>query len=84
MKYKVGQKVLIYEPLTNKILEVKVVGITHQLYENFESCLYTCLSNHGTTSGVPESLVFEKKGDLINWATNIAFSDYEALDNELI
>lgn len=84
MKYKVSQKVLIYEPLSGKILEAKIIGITNQIFEQFENCLYTCLTNNGTTSGIPESLIFEKKGDVIDWATNIAVSNYEPFNNDLM
>lgn len=84
IKYKIGSIVLAYEPTSNLILEVKIVGITHKVFESYEICTYSCLTNKGVISGIPEPMIFKDRDDLIDWSTKLAFSKSEPFNNNLI
>lgn len=71
-KYALGDKVLFIDLQTNKCRygEVKAVSVYHDELNNATS--YTLLTDKGHAVGnVPESIIFNSRDELLNWAIDI-------------
>ena len=71
-KYSLGDKVLFIDLQTNVCRhgEVKAVSIYHDELNNATS--YTLLTDKGQAVGnVPESIIFNSRDELLNWAIEI-------------